>query len=57
MKLYIGHVALWLLITTILRIIAVAKSGKSGDIFKPAYIVISMVFGLITFLIHWGLFL
>jgi hypothetical protein len=57
MKLYLGHVAIWMLISLILNIRAAIKSKKTFEVPLVPLVFLSMFMGLITYLIHWGFFL
>lgn len=56
MKLYLGHVAVWCLVSLLLNLRAAIKAQKPVVVPLIPLVFLSMFMGLITYLIHWGLF-
>lgn len=57
LKIYVGHVASWVLFGIINTLIVGLKNNRKAKMSIIPVILISMFFGLITFLIHWAFFL
>jgi hypothetical protein len=57
MKIYIGHVALWCLFWIGIAVVKAVRKQQGFSLSLYNLFFVSCFFGLLTYLVHWGIFL